>query len=280
LVIQGECIYYNLGKGILANKTESIDVIWFQGAACSGCSVSVLNSVSPDIKEVLLSELVPGKAINLKFHSTVMSAGGDLAADILKEAPKKKGYVLVLEGSLPEGEIHEEFCSLVPASGAVLALGTCSSFGGIPKGSPNPTNCVSVDECLSKMMPDKPLINLPGCPPHPDWFTGTVFHILFKGIPELDDLKRPKLFYGPLIHEHCERRPFFDKGRFAKNFNDEGCLFELGCKGPYTNADCAIRSFNNHINWCVQNNHPCIGCCEPEFPDVMGPFYKPMELKK
>ncbi len=259
---------------------EQLKVIWYQGAGCSGCSVSVLNSVSPDIKEILLAELVPGKSVNLIFHPTVMAAGGELAAKVLRDAPQKPGYVLVLEGALPAGEIGEKFCGLVPDSMAVIALGSCASFGGISGGSPNPAGCCPAGECLKKRKIEKPLINIPGCPSHPDWFAGTVFHILYKGIPELDALSRPKLFYGGLVHENCERRPYFDKGKFAKHFTDEGCLFELGCKGPYTNADCPIRSWNNKMNWCVQNGHPCIGCTEPEFPDGLIPFYKPLKLKK
>ncbi|MBU2528421.1 MAG: hydrogenase small subunit [Candidatus Omnitrophota bacterium] len=258
----------------------TINVIWYAGASCSGCSVSVLNSVSPDIKEILLAELVPGKSINLLFQPTVMAAGGELAAKILEDAPKTPGYVLIMEGALPKGEISEGFCKLVPDCMAVIALGSCAAFGNIPKASPNPSGSVSVGDCFRENKIEKPLINIPGCPPHPDWFAGTVFHILYKGIPELDSLNRPKLFYGGLIHENCERRPYFDKGKFAKKFTDEGCLFELGCKGPYTNADCSIRSWNNKTNWCIQNGHPCIGCTEPEFPDVLSPLYEPLKLKK
>ena len=88
---------------------------------------------------------------------------------------------------------------------------------------------------------DKPLVNIPGCPPHPDWFVGTVASILLNGLPGADDLDddlRPKAFYGKLIHENCPRRAYFDEGKFAKKFGDEGCLYELGCKGPITYADC------------------------------------------
>lgn len=259
---------------------EECPVIWYQGAGCSGCAVSVLNSVSPNVKEILLSELAPGKFINLRFQPTVMAASGKLAASILEKSVKSPGYVLILEGALPKGEIRDGFVNLIPSSALLIALGTCASFGGIPKGAPNPSGCISLQECLKENKMEKPLINVPGCPPHPDWFSGTVFHVLYKGVPELDDLKRPKLFYGGLVHENCERRPYFDKGKFARNFTEEGCLFELGCKGPYTNSDCPIRSWNDRINWCIQNGHPCLGCTEPEFPDVLRPFYKPLKAEK
>jgi hydrogenase small subunit len=122
-----------------------------------------------------------------------------------------------------------------------------------------------------------PLINIPGCPPHPDWFVGTVARILIAGLPtadDLDDLLRPKDFYGMLIHENCQRRPYFDEGKFAKKFGDPGCLYELGCKGPITYADCPIRQWNNGVNWCIKAGMGCQGCTQPEFPDFQGSFYE------
>lgn len=263
---------------------KEFPVIWFQGAACSGCAVSVLNSLSPNIKNVLLDELVPGKHINLLFMPNVMTASGKLAVDVLIDTEKsKKGeYILLVEGSVPAGdfgEVWEETMEnslegLAKNASAIIALGTCSAFGGIPKGMPNPTGARSVKDFLEQKNINTPVINIPGCPPHPDWFVGTVASLLLFGMPELDELSRPKLFYGKPIHENCERRPYFDKGKFAKKFSDEGCLYELGCKGPYTNADCPIRSWNSGVNWCVQAGSPCIGCCEPEFPDLEAMYKK------
>ncbi|MBI5573920.1 MAG: hydrogenase small subunit [Elusimicrobia bacterium] len=263
---------------------KEFSVIWFQGAACSGCAVSVLNSLSPTIKNVLLDELVPGKHINLLFMPVVMAASGKSAIDVIIDAEKNKSgeYILIVEGSIPKndfGDVAEKSMEdsveeLSKNASAIISLGTCSAFGGIPKGKPNPTKSKSVQEFLNSKNIKIPIINIPGCPPHPDWFVGTVANILLFGIPQLDELSRPKLFYGKLIHENCERRPYFDKGKFAKKFSDEGCLFELGCKGPYTNADCPIRSWNSGVNWCIQNGSPCIGCVEPEFPDLEAMYKK------
>jgi len=120
-------------------------------------------------------------------------------------------------------------------------------------------------------------VNIPGCPPHPDWFAGTVASLILNGLPgadELDDNLRPHLFYGKLIHEYCPRRAYFDEGKFAKKFGDEGCLYELGCKGPITYADCPLRLWNNGTNWCVGAGAPCQGCTQPEFPDLVAPLYE------
>ena len=277
-------------------KTVEYPVIWLQCATCTGCSVSILNSVSPTIKNVLVDEVIPGKHINLRFHTTVMAGAGDAVIEEMEETYKrsKGNYILVVEGAIPTagnavdyGSIGEEggkgvsMLDRVDSLGrdalAVIALGTCAAFGGIAAGAPNPAGCISVDEVFKRRGVSTPLINIPGCAPHPDWFVGTVAKILIAGLPkpeELDEYKRPKDFYGQLIHENCPRRAYFDEGKFAKAFGEPGCLNELGCKGPVTHADCPLRLWNNGVNWCIGSGSPCIGCVEFGFPDLLAPFYQ------
>ncbi len=151
---------------------------------------------------------------------------------------------------------------------AVLAIGTCSSFGGIPAASPNPTGCVSVGALLGREGIPTPVVSIPGCPPHPDWIVGTVATVLLGGVEalNLDEHGRPAAFFGPLIHDNCTYRGHYDRGDFAEHFGDHGCLLKLGCKGPVTNADCPLRKWNNGTSWCIEAGHPCIGCTEPDFP--------------
>jgi hydrogenase small subunit len=281
------------------SSIAEIPVIWFAGAACTGCSVSVLNSLSPTIKNVLIDEVVPGKHISLRFHQTVMAGQGKIAVEAMDkvEAENKGGYVLVVEGSVPteadgkycmvaKGEVEEEpmlsrTLSLATNALAVIALGTCAAYGGIPSGAPNPTACKGVSEVLADHKVSTPVVNIPGCPPHPDWFVGTVAGILLLGLPkpeDLDEFLRPKLFFGNLIHENCERRAYYDENKFAKKFGDPGCLYELGCKGPVTHSDCPIRRWNSGTSWCIGAGSPCIGCCEPGFPDVVAPFYEKIAI--
>jgi hydrogenase small subunit len=276
-------------------NVQEIPVVWIQAGTCTGCSVSVLNSVSPTIKNVLIDEVVPGKHLNLKFQATVMAGEGDAVIQVLENTPKtnKNGYVLVVEGSIPTkdggkyGSLGEKNDKPVPMAErvetlardalAIVALGTCATFGGIAAGKPNPGGYVGVDKFLKSNSINKPLINIAGCPPHPDWFIGSIASVLLFGLPkpaDLDELKRPKLFYGNLIHENCPRRAYFDEGKFAKKFGEPGCLNELGCKGPVTHADCPLRKWNHGTNWCIDAGSPCIGCCEPGFPDLVAPVYQ------
>jgi hydrogenase small subunit len=128
---------------------------------------------------------------------------------------------------------------------------------------------------------DKPVVNIPGCPPIPEVMTGVLAHFLtFGALPELDPLGRPKAFYGETIHDRCYRRPFYDQGKFARTFDDEGarngwCLYELGCKGPVTYNACATVKWNAGASFPIQSGHGCLGCSEPDFWDLGG-FYKPL----
>ena len=276
-------------------NVQEVPVLWIQTGTCTGCSVTVLNTVSPTIKNVLIDEVIPGKHVSLKFQATVMAGEGDAVIKVLEETPKanKGGYVLVIEGAVPtkDGGIYgmigekkgKEITmgtwveDLAKDALAVIALGTCAAFGGIPAGKPNPGGYVSIDKFLKSCGISKPLINVPGCPPHPDWFISTVASVLLFDLPkpeDLDELKRPKAFYGNLIHENCPRRAYFDEGKFARKFGDPGCLNELGCKGPVTHADCPLRKWNHGTNWCIDAGSPCIGCCEPGFPDLVAPVYQ------
>ena len=279
----------------LQQAVKEYPIIWLQASTCSGCSVSVINTIHPSIKNVILEQVLPGHKLILAYHGTLMAATGSLSLDVARDtAQKSKGkYILVVEGAVPTkqngayGFIGEEdgkpitMLHWVETLGrdamAVLAVGTCAAYGGIPAGAPNPTGCSGVTDVFKKASISTPVINIPGCPSHPDWFIGTVAKILLYGMPkpkELDEYGRPKLFFAKSIHSRCVQRDYLDEGVFAAKFGDEGCLLELGCKGPFTNADCPIRLWNGGVNWCVNAGAPCIGCTEPGFPDAHSPIYQ------
>ena len=269
------------------SATVEVPVIWIQTGTCTGCSVSVLNSLSPRIQNVLVDEVVPGKHLSLRYHATIMAAAGDQAIKALTDtAENKGGYVLVVEGAISTKDdgIYCEFGqdssghdvtglqwvqTLGADAMAVIALGTCAVGGGIPAAGTNPTGCVSVQKVFGDAGITTPVVNVPGCPPHPDWFVGTVATILVGGLAalNLDDQGRPTMFYGELIHHNCPRYSYFERGQFSKKFSDPYCMYQLGCKGPVTHADCPKRLWNSGTNWCVGANSLCHGCAEPSFPD-------------
>ncbi len=279
----------------LQKIVKEYPIIWLQASTCSGCSVSVINTIHPSIKNVILEQVLPGHRLILAYHGTLMAATGSLSIDAAKETAQKYAgkYVLVVEGAIPTkqngmyGSIGAEAGAPVTMlkwtdffgrkAMAALAVGTCAAYGGIPAGEPNPSGCKGLTEVFTSLNIATPVINIPGCPSHPDWFIGTVSKILLYGMPkpkELDEIGRLKLFYGQSVHNRCINRNFLDDGIFAARFGDEGCLLELGCKGPFTHADCPIRLWNGGVNWCINAGSPCIGCTEKGFPDEHSPIYQ------
>ncbi len=259
-----------VAKAIEAAKRPS--VIWLHFQECTGCSESLLRAEHPTLEKLILD------VISLDYHETLMAAAGHQAEAARKssmEANKGK-YILVIEGAIPTKQ-NGIYCKVgghtaiditkecAADAAAVIAIGSCASWGGMPATDPNPTGASSVAEILGK-----PVVTIPGCPPNPYNFLATAVHFLtFGKLPAVNKLGRPLFAYGRLIHENCERRAHFDAGRFAMAFGDEGhrkgyCLYKLGCKGPETYANCPTLGFGDvgESNWPVGCGHPCIGCTE------------------
>jgi len=259
-----------LAKAI--EQAQRPSVIWLHFQECTGCSESLLRAEHPTLEKLILD------VISLDYHETLFVAAGHQAEAARKSAMKahKGKYVLVVEGAIPvkDGGIYCKIggqtaiallkeCAADAA--AVIAIGSCASWGGMPSTGPNPTGASSVAEVLGK-----PVVTIPGCPPSPYNFLATVVHFLtFGKLPEVDQLGRPKFAYSRLVHDHCERRAHFDAGRFAIEFGDAGhrqgyCLYKLGCKGPETYANCPTILFGDAGagTWPVGCGHPCIGCTE------------------
>jgi hydrogenase small subunit len=254
-------------------------VLWLQGQSCSGCSVSLLNSDHPDPVTLLTGY------ISLRFHATLSTATGEVGMAVINQTIDKGGYFLAVEGSIPSGmpeacmvgheTFQSQFSRAAKKANAIIAVGGCASFGGIPAAENNPTGAQSVPEFLKKEKIDKPVISVPGCPVHPDWLVGTLVHVLKFGIPALDENHRPKMFFGKLLHDQCPRFADYEREKFAKSFQDEGCLFKLGCLGPTTHADCTVRRWNSNINDCISAGAPCIGCASEHFPHKTAfPLYR------
>lgn len=263
-------------------KAPRPSVIWLSFQECTGCSESLTRSHSPSLEGLIFD------AISLDYHHTLQAASGAAAEAAREEAMKKHAgkYLLVVDGSIPlkDGGVYSTIAGMsnldmlkegARDAAAIVAVGTCAAFGGIPHADPNPTGAVAVRDIIK----DKPIINVSGCPPIPVVITGVLAHYLtFGSLPELDHLGRPKAFYGESIHDRCYRRPFYDQGKFAKTFDDEGarngwCLFELGCKGPTTYNACATTKWNQGTSFPIESGHGCLGCSEPDFWDA-GAFYQ------
>lgn len=261
-------------------------VVWLELQDCAGNSEALLRSDGPKIDEIVLD------IISLEFHETLMAPSGHQAEKQLEEAIEhfKGKYLLFVEGSVPVGA-GKEWCTIgaggenfldhltrvADDAAAVVAVGSCATFGGVPAAAPNPTGAVGVMDVVK----GKPVINIPACPANPANMVGVVLHYVLTGqVPELDSLLRPKFAFGYRIHDNCERRAHFDAGEYVEEWGDEGaknnfCLYKMGCKGPMTFNNCSIVRYNEAVNWPIGVGRGCIGCSEPDFWDKYA-YERPM----
>ena len=248
-------------------------VIWLHGQECTGCTETLLRAEHPTLESLILD------LISLEYHETLCAGAGHQAeAHKQKIMQENKGkYILVTEGGTPTKD-NGIYCKVggktqvdqvreaAEGAAAIIAIGSCASWGGIQAADPNPTGAKPTQD----IVPGKVVVNIPGCPPNPYNFLSTVLYLLtFNKPPDLDQKNRPKFAYGRLIYENCERRPHFDAGRFALEFGDLGhrqgwCLYKIGCKGPETYANCPAIGFGDvgFGSWPVGTGHPCFGCTE------------------
>lgn len=256
---------------LLANPSAP-SVVWLQGSACTGCSVSLLNRISAsrptDIADVLINY------INLRYHPNVMGAAGEPAAAIAEEYRTKTNYVLAMEGGVPtlfggstcwawsikgrDVTMLEAVQALGKTAWQILCVGTCASWGGIPAAAPNPTGVRAVSAITGR-----PTLNIAGCPPHPDWIVWAIANLLLGTVGSVDRYGRPTALFNRTVHNQCPRRETEEATMYGQ---DGRCTEELGCHGPETIGPCPLRLWNNRQNWCVDANSLCIGCTNPTFP--------------
>ncbi|KAA3624854.1 MAG: [Ni/Fe] hydrogenase small subunit [Bacteroidetes bacterium] len=273
--------------GQIAEKlqnTPRVPVIWEHFQECTCCSESFIRSDHPIVADIILDQ------ISLDYTMTLMAASGHQAEAAKHDTMEKfKGkYILCVEGSVPLGD-DGNYCTIAgrtaidilkesaEGAAAIIAWGSCASNGCVQAAAPNPTNAVPIH----KIIKNKPIIRVPGCPPIGEVMAGVIVHyVTFGRLPETDRLGRPKAFYAKRVHDSCYRRPYYDAGLFAETFDDENakegyCLYKVGCRGPMTYNSCGTIKWNNGVSFPIQSGHGCIGCSEDNFWDN-GPFYERM----
>jgi len=285
-------------------EPEKIHVIWLSGQACTGCTVSFLNATHPSLVDILTGFIPQAAGITLDYHQTIMLPWGEEALKAVEAAEKGElePFVLVVEGAVPDEDKAGEgyWCAIGEEDGrpitfserlkkladkavAVVAAGTCSSFGGIPHGKPNPTGAMGVMDFLGRDWRSKagiPIINVPGCPVHGEHLAEVLAHAVlavrgYLPLPELDEWHRPKYIFGQTVHDNCPRAGLYSDGKTSHAFGEPYCMGLLGCKGPISHCDAPKRGFIEGVGGCTAIGGICIGCTEPEFPDEpYGPFLK------
>jgi hydrogenase small subunit len=286
-----------------------VHAFWLAGMSCDGCSVAVVGATSPPVED-LLAGTIPGVP-KIVLHHPVLSieSGEEFVANYAMAERGELGapYVIIYEGSIADERIaarsggywvglgvekrpdgshrpiptSEWLVRMAKGAAAVIAIGTCATWGGIPAATGNPTGAMSLMDFLGKDYRSAyglPVINIPGCSPVGDNFTETVAAILLflQGLgplPEFDELGRPAWLFGETVHRRCVRGGYYEEGSFAKTYGDRQCLVEIGCWGPVVQCNITSRGAINHMGGCMNTGGICIGCTMPGFPDRFAPFY-------
>lgn len=286
-----------------APAVKEVDIIWITaGLGCDGDSVSITAATQPSIEDVVMGAIPGLPKVNLHNPVLAYTVGDEFMEAWYKaERGEIDPFVLVVEGSIPNEKINgdgywaalgtnpetgqpittnEWIDRLAPKAIAVVAIGTCATYGGIHAMSGNPTGAMGLADYLGwgwKSKAGLPIVNVPGCPVQPDNFMETVLYLLYQlaglapMIP-LDDAGRPTWLFGSTVHQGCDRAGYYEQGQFATDYGTPECIVKLGCWGPVVQCNVPKRGWMNGMGGCPNVGGICIGCTMPGFPDKFMPF--------
>lgn len=287
----------------MVEAVKEVSILWIsEGMSCDGDTVSMTAAGNPSIEDVVLG-LIPGvPKVHLYNKVLAYETGEDFLATFRRAAEGDIGpFILVVEGSIPNEQINGEgywtsfgndpetgqpiplndwLDVLAPKAWAVVAAGTCATYGGIHAMAGNPTGCMGLADYLGWDFRSKagiPIVNVPGCPIQPENFMETLLWLLYQAagknpmIP-LDDKHRPTWLFGKTVHEGCDRAGYYEQSDFAEDYNSPKCQVKIGCWGPVVNCNVPKRGWMNGIGGCPNVGGICIACTMPGFPDRFMPF--------
>lgn len=273
-----------------------MNVLWLQSGGCGGCTLSLLNAESPDVLGCF--EMA---GIDLLWHPSLSLESGKSVINILNDIVKGETPldILCLEGSVVRGPNNTGKFHMLAGTGEpmmnwierlsakasyVVAVGTCAAYGGITSGGGNPSDACGLQYEGEKKggflgqdfrsQQGLPVINIAGCPTHPNWITETLAEIAMGVFSEssMDVLGRPRSYADQLVHHGCTRNEFYEFKASAEKPSDLGCMMEhMGCVGTQAHADCNIRLWNGEGS-CIRGGYACINCTAPSFEEPGNTF--------
>jgi hydrogenase small subunit len=290
--------------GTAVDEQQVFHVLWMSsGLGCDGDTLAMTSATSPSLED-LLRQAIPGMPAVVLHNPVLAYENGDefMRAWYDAEDGLLDPFVLVVEGSIPNERINGEghwsalgtdpisgqpvttnewVDRLAPRAAAVLAVGTCATYGGIPAMKNNPTGAMGLPDYLGvhwRTRSGLPIVCVPGCPAQPDNITETLLYVVLHlgGLappPSLDELLRPRWLFARTTRESCSRAGYTEQGKFATEYgSDPRCLVKLGCKGPVARCNVPIRGWVNGVGGCPNVGGICIACTMPSFPDAYQPF--------
>jgi hydrogenase small subunit len=282
---------------------KEIDILWITGGlSCDGDTIAITAATQPSIEDVVKGAIPGIPKVNLYNPVLAYEVGDEFMAHFHQAAAGQRNpFILVVEGSIPNEKLSGEgywagfgrdkgtgqpiaTCDwidrLAPQAWAVVAIGTCATYGGIHAMAGNPTGCMGLPDYLGwqwKSQAQIPIVCVPGCPVQPDNFMETLLYLLFQAagsapmIP-LDDALRPTWLFTQTVHEGCDRGGYYEQGDFTESYGSPKCIVKLGCWGPVVQCNVGKRGWMAGLGGCPNVGGICIGCTMPGFPDKFMPF--------
>ena len=291
-------------------ERKLVHILWLTtGLGCDGDSVAMTAATSPSLEDLLRGVLPGTPPVALYNPMLAYETGEEFMAAFRRAADGRLDpFLLVLEGSVPNEQINGDghwsglgvdpdtgqpiptttwIDRLAPRAAAVLALGTCAAYGGIPAMRGNPTGAMGLRDYLGAGWTSRlgvSIVNLPGCPVQPDNITETLLHLTLyiagvEEMMELDEQGRPRSLFTRTVQESCGRAGFAEQGEFAQTPADHrGCLVKIGCMGPVVKCNVPVRGWVGGVGGCPNVGGICMACTMPGFPDRFMPFMEPSPL--
>ncbi len=273
------------------SRQGPLNLLWLQSGGCGGCTLSLFCAESPDLITTL-----EAAGIKLLWHPSLSEACGADLRELLQQirANEVRLDILCLEGAVVTGpngtgrfhmlsgtgqSMMECLHTLAQLAHYVVAVGSCAAYGGITAGGGNPSEACG----LQYTGTDKsgllgadfragsalPVVNIAGCPTHPNWVTETLMQIAAGQMNEqgIDQVGRPRSYADHLVHHGCPRNEYYEFKASAVKPSDLGCMMEyMGCLGTQAHADCNTRLWNGEGS-CLRGGYACINCTAPGFEE-------------
>jgi hydrogenase small subunit len=282
---------------------DTMEVLWITaGLGCDGDTIAMTAATNPSLEDLVLGA-IPGVPSIILHNPCLAYANGDEFMRVFHRAAagEVNPFILVVEGSIPNEKLKTEgywagfgidsatgqpitTCEwidrLAPRAWAVVAAGTCATYGGIHAMMGNPTGCMGLADYLGWDWRSKagiPIVCVPGCPVQPDNFMDVLLYLLRQAVGRapmipLDDALRPAWLFAQTVHEGCDRGGYYEQGDFAATYGSVKCIVKQGCWGPVVLCNVPKRGWINGIGGCPNVGGVCIGCTMPGFPDKFMPF--------
>jgi hydrogenase small subunit len=287
----------------MSDPIEALDILWLSaGLSCDGDTIAMTGATQPSIED-LLGGVIPGIPKVTLRNAVLATEVGDAFVEFFRRAAEGAGnpFLLIVEGSVPNEQNKSEGCwagfgfnhetgqpipttewidRLAPKAWAVVAVGTCATYGGIHAMEGNPTGAMGLADYLGwnwKSRAGIPIVNIPGCPIQPDNLMEILLYLLRQAagsapMISLDEVLRPTALFSETVHESCDRGGYYEQGEFTDEYGAKPCIVKLGCWGPVVKCNVGKRGWINGIGGCPSVGGICIGCTMPGFPDKFMPF--------